>query len=51
VNTTKEVAQHFKVSEQTVRRWTKEGCPFITPGRKLIFDIEKVKEWLERGKK
>lgn len=49
--TKKQVSQLLNVHENTVDRWRKEGMPSIKVNRKVLFDKEKVTEWLNKKSK
>jgi hypothetical protein len=43
-----QVARHFQVSEATVRRWRKLGCPSYPRGYRLIYyKFSEVDAWLQ----
>lgn len=45
--TAQQVADHFMVSPDTVRRWAfHKGLPCVRMGRQFFFDMEKVTKWL-----
>jgi excisionase family DNA binding protein len=46
--TTEELAEKLKVTRQTISNWRKEGLPFLKLGRAVRFDLDKVKEWIEK---
>lgn len=50
--TSAELAKYFKVTEQTIYNWRKEGIPSIKIGREYRYELGKVMEWLrKRGDK
>lgn len=50
--TKKEIAELFKVSQQTVDRWIKKGMPVIKiPGSNQRFDKEEVIAWMKTFEK
>lgn len=49
--TLKEVAEYYKVHDNTVRNWVANSeMPFIKKGRILRFDIEIVEKWFNNKK-
>lgn len=45
--TQKELQENLKISQATYYRFIKEGMPFIVNGKKKLFDIKAVTEWME----
>ena len=45
--TSAELAEYFKVTEQTIYKWRKEGVPLIKIGREYRYELDKVMEWLK----
>ena len=46
------LATQLHESRWTVRTWrTKYGMPYIKIGRRILYDIDKVKEWLQNQTK
>lgn len=48
--TVKQAAAHFRVSQETVRRWIRKGCPCESPGevgrgRGALLDLDAVSSW------
>ena len=48
--TSQEIADHFKVTMQTVYNWRKEGVPSFKIGREYRYELEKVMMWLKNRK-
>ena len=49
--TTKEIADKFRVTRQTVYNWRKEGCPvFISSQKTMRYDLDAVMRWLRKRK-
>jgi excisionase family DNA binding protein len=46
--TADELAQFFGIKKPTVRSWTRKGMPHLKCGRLVRFQVEKVREWLEK---
>jgi excisionase family DNA binding protein len=46
--TASELADVFKIKIPTVRVWTWQGMPHLRCGRLVRFQVEKVREWLEK---
>lgn len=46
--TQKELQENLKISQATYYRFIKEGMPFIVNGKKKLFDIILVTEWMEK---
>lgn len=46
--TASELAGVFKIKVPTVRAWTRQGMPHLKCGRLVRFQVEKVREWLEK---
>jgi hypothetical protein len=43
-----QVAEHFGVSERTVLRWKRRGCPHRKVSRRLVlFRITELERWLD----
>lgn len=42
----KGVANHFKVSYDTVCKWEREGCPHMRLDNTVRFDLDEVRAWL-----
>lgn len=50
--TTKQLCEKLGVSHMALYTWRKEkGMPFMQPSRKIMYDYEKVIEWMEKNKK
>jgi phage terminase Nu1 subunit (DNA packaging protein) len=48
LKTTKEIAELFKVTVQTVWRWRVQGLPHIKINSQTIrYNIDEVNEWIE----
>lgn len=48
----KEVAENFKVSVKTVRRWINQGLPNLKIGNVLRFKMDEVEKWIgEKGRR
>lgn len=46
---TKDLMEHFKVSENTVYNWRKQGMPYVQNSRKSIrYNMIEVLEWYKR---
>ena len=41
------LAEHYGVSERTVRTWREKGLPGIRVGREVMFEVEAVDRWIE----
>jgi DNA-binding transcriptional MerR regulator len=43
-----EIARHFGVSQQTLRKWelTGQGPPTIRVGRRIFYRAQAVRQWL-----
>lgn len=47
-----EVAKYLRISETTLKRWTKQGLiPFIKIQHTVLFDIEDVKRCIRKYKR
>ena len=46
----RELAFTLDVSRSTVRRWKREGMPFITFSNAVGFNLLEVQDWLEKHK-
>ena len=44
--TLKEIADYYKVHENTIRNWIEDGMPHIKIGRVIRFDIKDVEVWI-----
>ena len=45
--TKKELAKMMRVSEVTIDRWRKiENLPCVKVSKKVLFDYDKIKEWI-----
>ena len=44
--TLKEIAEYYKVHENTIRNWIEDNMPSIKIGRVLRFDLQAVEEWI-----
>lgn len=44
--TLKEIADYYKVHENTIRNWIEDGMPHIKIGRVIRFDIKDVEVWV-----
>lgn len=49
--TTKELAKHLKVHENTIGRYVKQGMPRIKVNKAVRFDLDAVIKWLEEQSK
>jgi hypothetical protein len=48
--TTKELAEHFKVTTQTIWRWRNKGLPYIKLNtQNFRYELNKVMEWVKEG--
>lgn len=44
--TAEALAPELRVSVATLRAWTRQGCPYVSLGRRLVrFKIEDVLKW------
>lgn len=48
--TVKQAAAHFRVSQETIRRWIREGAPCVSPGEVgrghgALLDLDAVASW------
>jgi Helix-turn-helix domain len=41
------LAEHYGVSERTVRTWREKGMPGIRVGREVMYEVEAVDSWIE----
>jgi phage terminase Nu1 subunit (DNA packaging protein) len=44
--TSTELMKELDVSERTLVRWKREGCPHIPTSSGYMWDLDKVKEWM-----
>ena len=50
--TTKEIAEYYRITEQAVSVWIKEGMPVARKfGRRNRFKFEDVEAWLDEREK
>jgi transcriptional regulator with XRE-family HTH domain len=48
--TRRELAEELRVSSQTIRRWERQGMPFLPWGRRLKrYILADVRAWLDGG--
>ena len=50
--TSKELAVLLHISIATLKNWRKQGrgCPYIKVGRKILYELSDVKQWLKAHK-
>ena len=46
-----EMAKFLKIAEVTLDSWRRQGLPCIKLNRKVLFDKEKVLQWLNSNSK
>jgi excisionase family DNA binding protein len=49
--TTKELCDYLKLSRMTIERYRKAGLPYITIGKNIRFEKDKVLEWLKNNER
>lgn len=47
----KKLAKLLGVSEQTISKWMQVGMPYLQIERVILYDLTKVKKWVETFKK
>jgi excisionase family DNA binding protein len=41
------LAEHYGVSERTVRTWREKGLPGVRVGREVLYEVAAVDRWIE----
>jgi hypothetical protein len=41
------VAEHYGISERTIKTWRERGLPGVRVGREVMYDVEACDRWIE----
>lgn len=49
--TNKDLQEFFQVGRHTLLNWREKGLPFVKIGGTIRYDLDEVKEWVEKQNK